>query len=61
MTNERFADGIVPSATSSGKLQEIVTKPTKMSTDAGLQINTKKIKVMKNSVKTEIRLKGRMS
>jgi predicted nucleotidyltransferase len=56
LTNLRFADCIVLFASSSGKLQEMVNEVTKLSADAGLQINKKKIKVMTNSAEIEINL-----
>lgn len=50
------AEYIVLFANQNGELQQTVKELTKLSTDAGSQINTKKTKVTTNSAEIEIKL-----
>ena len=54
----RYADDIALFASSSGEMQEMVNEPTKLSTDVGLQIDTKNTKAITNRAAGEIKLKG---
>jgi hypothetical protein len=58
LTNLRFADYGVLFANYKAELQEMVNEVTKLSID-GLQIDTKKTKVMTNSAEIEIGLNRR--
>jgi len=58
LTNFIFAYDRVLFAKYNGKLQEMMNELIKQSTDAGLQINAKNIKVMENNAEIEIKLNG---
>jgi hypothetical protein len=57
LNKSRFTENTAIFASSNGEMQEAVNKPTKLSTDAGLQIDTKNTEVITNRVAKEIKLK----